>query len=451
MSIVAILEVAIGMIFSWLVMSLASMYIQEWIVSKLDWRANMLESYIGNLLADPNLARQFYDHQLIKGLHSGFNGETRPAYIPAAQFSMTLVDIVRNAPKEAALIQETLYDLIDDVNQLSRKNKAPAQQQLDMALDLTRRAVVSEGGPEITNPILDEVKKHIRKLSTDFPELQPKIEAKFLAFAVQKKQIDSILAELQAQNGNNPTDTSQYQFQAGLAVMSVTHPDLKQAIEALVNDIQEFSDNTVNKIQQVRNNIEDWFNNSMDRLSGWYKRRSQLLAFIIGISIAVLLNVDSLQLATQLWRDPSVRQALADQASSLVSQNPNGISSPDAGQLLTLKTQISQINVPVGWIGTALPTNQAGGVIMGDGSTLQCTLAPEQGVDVYGFLIGNQCYPLINTPPLNDVAGWLLKLVGLLITGGATAQGAPFWFDILKNVVNLRNAGVNSDAVAAKG
>ena len=36
---------------------------------------------------------------------------------------------------------------------------------------------------------------------------------------------------------------------------------------------------------------------------------------------------------------------------------------------------------------------------------------------------------------------WWLKLLGLLITIGAISQGAPFWFDILNKVTNLRAAG----------
>lgn len=59
MSILAILEVAIGLIFAWLVISLAVMYIQEWVVGKLGWRSNMLETYIGNLMVDPSIAKQF--------------------------------------------------------------------------------------------------------------------------------------------------------------------------------------------------------------------------------------------------------------------------------------------------------------------------------------------------------------------------------------------------------
>jgi hypothetical protein len=450
MSIVAILEVAIGMIFAWLGMSLAGMYIQEWIVSKLGWRSDMLQTHIGNLLSDPALAKQFYDHPLIQGLHSGVDGTNRPAYIPSAEFSFALLDIIRNAPKEAALIQPILYELKTDVSKLSGNKRVQAQKQLAMAIDLTHRAVASDGGPEITGPMLDEVKKHIRKLSMDYPALQPKIEAKFLAFAAQKKQIDSILAAQKSQNTGLPGDEHADQFRTGLAVMSVTHPDLKQAIESMLNDLKEFSQKTEDAMLSVRKNIENWFNNSMDRLSGWYKRRAQTLAFIIGLTLAILLNVDSMQIVTQLWRDPSIRDALSAQADAIVNQNPAGNPTPDVGQLLALNEQIRQINIPIGWIGTVQSTNPNGAVLIGDGTEKLCTLAPQSGVDLFGFFLADHCYPLINTPQFNDLTGWLLKVLGLLITAVAAAQGAPFWFDILKNLVNVRSNGVNSDAAGVK-
>ncbi|HAK79346.1 MAG TPA: hypothetical protein DCM71_21180 [Runella sp.] len=38
------------------------------------------------------------------------------------------------------------------------------------------------------------------------------------------------------------------------------------------------------------------------------------------------------------------------------------------------------------------------------------------------------------------LAYWIRKLAGLLISIGAISAGAPFWFDMLKNVVNIRNS-----------
>jgi hypothetical protein len=68
-----------------------------------------------------------------------------------------------------------------------------------------------------------------------------------------------------------------------------------------------------------------------------------------------------------------------------------------------------------------------------------CQLFPREnqffGIPVFG---SNVC---ITQPHTVDSTNILLKLFGLLITAGATAQGAPFWFDVLKKFVNLRGTG----------
>ncbi|AGZ41925.1 hypothetical protein [Actinoplanes friuliensis] len=40
---------------------------------------------------------------------------------------------------------------------------------------------------------------------------------------------------------------------------------------------------------------------------------------------------------------------------------------------------------------------------------------------------------------------WLLKLLGLVLTAAAAALGAPFWFDLLNRLVNLRSTGKRPD------
>ncbi len=40
-----------------------------------------------------------------------------------------------------------------------------------------------------------------------------------------------------------------------------------------------------------------------------------------------------------------------------------------------------------------------------------------------------------------DANTWLLKVMGLLLTIVAVSLGAPFWFDVLNRLVNLRMSG----------
>ena len=55
----AMIEVAIGLIFSWLVLSIATMQLQEWISSLLGWRAQILEDSLKRMLQSDQLVNDF--------------------------------------------------------------------------------------------------------------------------------------------------------------------------------------------------------------------------------------------------------------------------------------------------------------------------------------------------------------------------------------------------------
>jgi hypothetical protein len=86
------------------------------------------------------------------------------------------------------------------------------------------------------------------------------------------------------------------------------------------------------------------------------------------------------------------------------------------------------MSLPVGWSTSAPSEGQSCGWIPGR------NLRP-------GIWSNNQCKILANLPAMNDGWGWLLKVLGVLISGAAAAQGAPFWFDMLKRLINIRGSG----------
>ena len=65
-----------------------------------------------------------------------------------------------------------------------------------------------------------------------------------------------------------------------------------------------------NELELVRGNIEEWFNNAMDRLTGWYKRRCLITTLLVGTLLAVIVNVDSINLVGRLWSEPDLRFAI---------------------------------------------------------------------------------------------------------------------------------------------
>lgn len=65
----AILEIAIGLVFAWLILSVATMEIQNWISHRLDMRAKFLEESILDMFKnEQSLVDQFYNHPAIKEL-----------------------------------------------------------------------------------------------------------------------------------------------------------------------------------------------------------------------------------------------------------------------------------------------------------------------------------------------------------------------------------------------
>src|SRR5687768_16517514 len=96
-----ILEVAIGIIFVYLLLSLICTALNEGIASLIDKRGRNLVAGIKNLLNDPKftgLAQQVYNHGLIGGISqyaSNPDKRTRlPSYISSSNFSLALLDIL---------------------------------------------------------------------------------------------------------------------------------------------------------------------------------------------------------------------------------------------------------------------------------------------------------------------------------------------------------------------
>ena len=166
---------------------------------------------------------------------------------------------------------------------------------------------------------------------------------------------------------------------------------------------------------QCRAAIATWFNEAMDRVGGWYKRRSQLILFSVGVVVAVVLNADSLNVATKLWSDASLRDQItlvaSDVLRSPLNANPPAAKDPasmekqlDEG-LAGLKKTSAQLNVlPIGW----------------DRET-RSHWNPSAWQTEWSV--------------------WLMAICGWLLTALAASLGAPFWFDLLGKAINMRLAG----------
>jgi hypothetical protein len=105
------------------------------------------------------------------------------------------------------------------------------------------------------------------------------------------------------------------------------------------------------------------------------------------------------------------------------------------------------LSIPLGWNFTKIDLSTNDGE-----SQQQCLFAPGS-VDTSGTVIPKKvfgirwrgtCYRPDDASEDTNGWGWAgLKLLGIVLSGLATVQGAPFWFDVLKRLVNVRGSGAN--------
>ncbi len=162
---------------------------------------------------------------------------------------------------------------------------------------------------------------------------------------------------------------------------------------------------------KFRGSLEHWYDDTMDRVSGWYKRYVQRIILVITIMLVACLNVDTINIAQVLWRLPTERAAVA--AAAAKQAGSGSAASQNADEVVR---SISALRLPLGWTPPHVTSVSPAGA-----TTVVVSTDPQH-------------LPL-------GAGSWLIKLLGLLITVLALSLGAPFWFDALTKLGSLRQAG----------
>src|SRR6266403_1860205 len=118
-----VLDVAIGLVFVYLLLAIICTAANEWISGLLRTRAKMLEKGLTQLLDDQKTSngkdnvegflKEFYEHPLITGM---MKGDKHPAYLSARAFSSAVTDIAmldRTAQSTFANLQAGINSLPD--------------------------------------------------------------------------------------------------------------------------------------------------------------------------------------------------------------------------------------------------------------------------------------------------------------------------------------------------
>ena len=384
------LDVAIGLVLFFLIVSMICSAIREALEGVLKLRARNLERGVRELLDDPSgetLARSIYEHGQVYSLFAGdydaaalswkkselftrplgairlwWAGRKLPSYIPSRQFASALIDIIGRG-------------------------------------------------------------------STRWP------------YPVPSEKI--AVADLRARVSALPGSRVQ---RAVLAALDHAQDDLEQATQ----------------------NLERWFDGSMDRVSGWYKRSTQAWLFVIGLAAAVLLNLDALTVGHRLSEDKVLRQAFLAQAEAYTAPRPANetpagtpppavpaaratpppraggpvragevvpsVSQPSVGPPVRtvpeLRRDLAKMGAPTGWVAVSRTET-----VEEKGKAKRVEVVHRYPAPQYEALCDG---PAAKCDKVPTTGWWLSAILGWLITAVAVTFGAPFWFDILNKFMVIR-------------
>ncbi len=258
-----------------------------------------------------------------------------------------------------------------------------------------------------------------------------------------------------------------------LSTTSLLPPDIASTFITYANEVKQTPIKAKSEIELFREKIEDWFDQSMQRLTGNLKRITLPLGYVISAIIVGALNIDSIQLANYLYQNPTVTTQLANQAEletksqaviNQVAQFKKDLpAQPVANYVGKMigdsATDSTSKKLAVAKDTTVLRDSASNA---GEVATLD-SLVRDQLNAIKGAksALGATSLPIgwktaaenKNRSDMNDGGKigwyWLLKILGLILTTLAAGMGAPFWFDVMNKIANLRGTGGKPDTAAA--
>jgi hypothetical protein len=333
-------DVALGLILVYFLLSIVCSAVNEMIASALGWRARDLEKGIRQLLRAHE--ENFREHPLIK----------------------TLLDPDRRRKAERQAIELIRSKKLEGrVDELIERDDIPP--------DKARTRLLAQRG--------------LQTRTVAYPSYIPSrtFVAALLGYGYEggKQMLE------------NPRSIVE-------SIDALPDGEVKEAMLALYHHAQG---NAV----EFRKAAERWYDDTMERVSGWYRRRVQRVLFVLAAVIVLAINADSLQIAKHLWTNPAAQEAVANAAASATG---------DESGKEALK-ELRALPLPLGWHFSDREHDP-------------------QGIPFYQ-----------KDTSVMDAGS---KLIGLLLTTFALMLGAPFWFDTLSKIARLRNSGAPppaSDAV----
>ncbi|HKR49058.1 MAG TPA: hypothetical protein VJT72_05645 [Pseudonocardiaceae bacterium] len=170
-------------------------------------------------------------------------------------------------------------------------------------------------------------------------------------------------------------------------------------------------------VAEFRRSVEEWYDDHMARVSGWYKRHVRWISLALGALLVVVFNLNAIQVTRSLYTDQVLRGSIvteATRAAQCGTKDPAACLQDVRGQL----DGIRGAGLPIGWA-----------TVSACAAPARCSWWEQRGLASPNSGAGSGMLSVLLV-----LFGWLLMTLTLI-------PGARFWFDALSRLGSLRSTG----------
>ncbi|MBV9986102.1 MAG: hypothetical protein JO301_00365 [Chitinophagaceae bacterium] len=365
------LDVVIGLVFIYLLYSLLASILQEWIATQLGFRSKVLEKAILRMLEDGQTTGRFPYFDRVKGFWQ----------------MIFRVNRLKDKKFAARFYSHPRIKYLAEDNWYSKPGYMAADDFSKIMIDLLN-GVNANGAPPDILTVQEGIRNGIVKYDFDTGDRS-------------NPAVQALRAQLKkAETPHINTDTQMF-------------------LQSLVTEAR----GDLNKFRAL---LEKWFNETMERASGWYKRYVQLTLFSIGLLIAVAFNVDTVLIAKKLATDPKLREQMVQNAKKYLDSHE----APKA--LAPIDTSLSQPAKD------SVLLKRRDSLYTEAKNIIATDIEETSNIIGLGYKCGHSRLMHLFFFAYPDAS--FLNFIGWLITALAISLGAPFWFDLLSKLMRVRGA-----------
>jgi len=378
-----------------------------------------------------------------------------------------------------SLLITVVTQMVSSLLGLRGKNLADALAVMLHKLEPELNAQVANLSQKLADSILTRsaVSDSILSMSARGPVLWRR------ASAIRPHELLSALEHLSAQTQppDGPPQTIEQAAAKLVKVLNTPTPATTEAIAALKARLPELAAQQGRAIIEHFNsatnvalsNLEKGFNSAQDRARQWFAMHTRMITIAASVVAAFVFQLDAFQLLQRLSSDAEARARLVAGAATLNSQAQQLLGDALSGSSTLQSNTVAQLEAkypglsdvlgapPPGanfpdleqWLAGRLantPWSNRADAVIGDYRSL-AQAASRQRLDAlsreFGDIEGRfskSGITLVPEPypsPFGGAWSWPWPhLLGILATVALLSLGAPFWFNLLKSLANLRPA-----------